>query len=318
MFDNKKISVALAAYNGSKFIVEQLDSILNQSIIPDEIIVCDDCSTDDTLIVVEKYADSHPAVKVYENDTNLGFIKNFEKAAKLCSGDYILFSDQDDIWTYDHIEVLVNNSTEADLVCANAEYMTFEGKLTGQTMKPKSFYQSGDIRIDFRKMIYSHYTQGAALLIKREILQKILPFPSNMYHDIWMGFATYLVGGKVKYIPKIILHYRRWGGNVSTINNERLNRMQIANKIKFLLSDGGVFDQLLNKIKIGISFSKKYKETPNEICMELIMAYWFTYDMTHKKNIKALKYFIKNHNIIFLTTNRRGMPLRILRYFVIN
>lgn len=318
MFDNKKISVALAAYNGSKFIVEQLDSILNQSIIPDEIIVCDDCSTDDTLIVVEKYADSHPAVKVYENDTNLGFIKNFEKAAKLCSGDYILFSDQDDIWTYDHIEVLVNNSTEADLVCANAEYMTFEGKLTGQTMKPKSFHQSGDLRIDFKKMIYSQLAQGATILIKREMLQEILPFPSNIYHDIWMGFATYIAGGKVKYVPEVILQYRRWGGNVSTVNNERLNKLKIFNRLKFLLSDGGVFEQLLRKIKVGICFSNKVKKIPKEIRKELILSYWFTYDMTHKKNIKTLKYFIRNHNIIFLTLDKRGLPLRFLRYFVFN
>ena len=318
MIDNKKISIALAAYNGSKFIIEQLDSILDQSIMPDEIIVCDDCSTDETLEIVEKYANSHPMVKIYENDVNLGFVKNFEKAATLCGGDYILFSDQDDIWTHDHVEILLANSSEADLVCANAEYMTFEGTLTGQTMKPKSFCQSGDIRTDFRKMIYSQYAQGAALLIKREMLQKILPFPKNMYHDIWMGLATYLAGGKVKYIPRVILHYRRWGGNVSTINNERLNRMQIVNKVKFLLSDGGVFDQLLKKIKIGISFSRKYKDTPKEIRLELILAYWFTYDMTYKKNIKALKYFVRNHNIIFLTTNRRGMPLRLLRYFVIN
>lgn len=318
MVNDRKISVALAAYNGSKFIIEQLDSILNQSIVPDEIVVCDDCSTDDTFAVVKEYVNEHPIVKVYKNAVNLGFIKNFEKAAKLCTGDYILFSDQDDIWTYDHIETLVNNSSEADLVCANAEYMTMDGKLTGRTMKPLFFHQSGDIRVDFRKMIYTHYSQGAAMLIKREMLQKILPFPRNMFHDIWMGFATYLAGGKVKYIPAVILHYRRWGGNVSTINNERMGRMHFIKRIKFLLSDGGVFDNLYKKIKIGICFLKRQESTPEEIYSELIMAYWFTYDMTHKKNIKALKYFARNHNYIFLTQNKKGMPLRILRYFIFN
>ena len=318
MIEGKKISVALAAYNGSEYIVEQLDSILDQSILPDEIIVSDDCSTDDTYKIVEKYAETHPIVKIFENDVNLGFIKNFEKAAKLCKGDYILFSDQDDIWTHDHIEVLVKNSYEADLVCANSEYMTQDGKMTGQTMKPKFFHQSGNIKIDFRKMIYTQYSQGATLLIKREMLQKILPFPPNLYHDIWMGFATYLAGGKVKYIPQVVLHYRRWGGNVSTINNERINRLHFIKKIQFLLSDGGVFSQLYNKIKTGISFSKSYKETPKEIKSELVQAYLFTKDMTHNKNIKAFKYFIRNHNIIFLTQNRRGILLRIFRYFIFN
>ncbi len=318
MIEDKKISVALAAYNGSKFITEQLDSIINQSFAPDEIIVCDDCSTDDTFNILKEYAQEHPIVNVYENEVNLGFVKNFEKAAKLCTGDYILFSDQDDIWTFDHIEMLVNNLPGYDLVCGNAEYMTMDGQLTGRTMKPLFFHQDGDIRIDFRKMIFTHYAQGAAMLIKREMLQKILPFPRGLFHDIWMGFATYLAGGKVKYLPDVILHYRRWGGNVSTINNERMNRMHIIKRIKYLVSDGGVFDNLLNKTKIGVAFLKRYKETPEEIRSELIQAYWFTRDMTHKKNIKALKYLIRNHNYIFLTANKRGLPLRILRYFVFN
>lgn len=318
MIKNKKISVALATYNGSRFIVEQLDSILNQSIVPDEIIVCDDCSSDKTIEILKKYAENHPIVKIFENDVNLGFIKNFEKAAKHCSGDYILFSDQDDIWTHNHVEVLVNNASDVDLVCANAEYMTQDGKLTGRTMKPKNFHQDGDIRTDFRKMIFTHYSQGAALLIKRDMLQKILPFPSELYHDIWMGFATYLAGGKVRYIPKVILHYRRWGGNVSTINNERINRLGIIKKIYFLLSDGGVFNQLFTKIKIGICFSRQYKNTPKDIHSELIQAYWFTKDIIHNKNIKTFKYFVRNHNIIFLTADRRGIILRIIRYFILN
>jgi len=71
-----------------------------------------------------------------------------------------------------------------------------------------------------------------------------------------------------------------------------------------LVSDGGVFDNLLNKTKIGVAFPKRYKETPEEIRSELIQAYWFTRDMTHKKNIKALKYLIRNHNYIFLTANK--------------
>ena len=318
MVNGKKISVALAAYNGSKFIIEQLDSILQQSIVPDEIVVCDDCSTDDTFDIVKEYSNEHPIVKVYKNDVNLGFIKNFEKAAKLCTGDYILFSDQDDIWTKDHIEILINNSADADLVCANAENMTMDGKLTGRTMKPLFFHQSGDIRVDFRKMIFTQYAQGATMLIKREMLLKILPFPKKMFHDIWMGFATYLAGGKVKYVPSVILHYRRWGGNVTTVNNERISRLNLLNKVKFLVSDAGVFDNLLNKTKVGLYFAKRYKNTPEAIRSELFQAYRFTYDMTHKKNIKALKYFIKNHNDIFLTKNRKGMPLRFLRYFIFN
>ena len=181
MIEDKKISVALAAYNGSKFITEQLDSIINQSFAPDEIIVCDDCSTDDTFNILKEYAQEHPIVNVYENEVNLGFVKNFEKAAKLCTGDYILFSGQDDIWTFDHIEMLVNNLPGYDLVCGNAEYMTMDGQLTGRTRKPLFFHQDGDIRIDFRKMIFTHYAQGAAMLIKLLLVLIIKRFIQDMY-----------------------------------------------------------------------------------------------------------------------------------------
>lgn len=318
MYKGQKISVALASYNGSRFIIEQLDSIIHQSIAPDEVIICDDCSTDATFEILEKYASDYPIVKVYRNESNLGFIKNFEKAAKLCTGDLILFSDQDDIWTNDHIELLVKNSEDSDLVCANAEYMTEDGTLTGRTMKYRDFKQSGNIRQDFRCMIYTHYAQGAALLIKKETLTKIMPFPKNQFHDIWMGFAVYLVGGKVKYLPDVILHYRRWGSNVSTLNSERTQRMHLLKRLQFLLSDGGVFDKMYLKIKIGVHFVRYNNCTPKEIAFELNKAYHFVYDMTHKKTFAAFKYFVKNHNLIFFTPNKRGIVLRFIRYFILH
>ena len=318
MYKGQKISVALASYNGSRFITEQLDSIINQSIAPDEIIVCDDCSTDATFEILEKYANEHSIVKAYRNESNLGFIKNFEKAAKLCTGDLILFSDQDDIWTNDHIELLTKNSNDADLVCANAEYMTEDGTLTGRTMKRRDFELSGNVRSDFRCMIYTSYSQGATILIKKDILKKILPFPKNLFHDIWMGFAVYLVGGKVKYLPDLILHYRRWESNVSTLNSERSKKMNLLKHLKFLLSDGGVFDSMYTKIRIGVQFVRRNNCTPKEIAYELNKAYHFVYDMKHRKTIRAFKYFIKNHNLIFLTPNKRGIVLRFIRYFILH
>lgn len=94
-----KTSVALCTYNGEKYIKEQLDSILNQTKKVDEIIVCDDCSSDKTVEILNHYSSTNPGLfKIYINEQNLRSVKNFEKAITLCTGDIIFLSDQDDFW----------------------------------------------------------------------------------------------------------------------------------------------------------------------------------------------------------------------------
>ena len=98
-------SVALCAFNGEKFIQQQLDSILQQSSAIHEIVVCDDLSTDDTFKILQKYQNQHPNLfRIFQNESNLGYVKNFEKAITLCTGDLIFLSDQDDIWFETKVE----------------------------------------------------------------------------------------------------------------------------------------------------------------------------------------------------------------------
>ena len=98
-----KTSVAMAVYNGEKYIREQLDSILSGEMVPDEIVISDDASTDGTVQIVEEYLESYSntsktVIKLLHSETNQGFAENFKKAIESCSGDIILLSDQDDIW----------------------------------------------------------------------------------------------------------------------------------------------------------------------------------------------------------------------------
>ena len=94
-----RISVALCTHNGARFLPEQLKGFLDQQRHPDEIIICDDVSTDATLELLEAFARSAPfPVRIYRNSENLGYSRNFMKSVGLCSGDIIAFSDQDDVW----------------------------------------------------------------------------------------------------------------------------------------------------------------------------------------------------------------------------
>src|SRR5664280_13480 len=99
MTSSVNISIAMATYNGERFIREQLDSLARQTYLPCELIVSDDGSTDRTLEIVEDFAKSAPfSVRAYRNEQNLGYADNFLKAASLCDGEWIAFCDQDDVW----------------------------------------------------------------------------------------------------------------------------------------------------------------------------------------------------------------------------
>lgn len=94
-----RISIAMATYNGAKYLQEQLESLGAQTLVPHELVVCDDGSSDKTLDIIQGFAATVPfPVRIYENETNLGFADNFFKAARLCEGDWVAFCDQDDVW----------------------------------------------------------------------------------------------------------------------------------------------------------------------------------------------------------------------------
>lgn len=104
-----KKSVVMATYNGAQFLREQLDTIRTQTASPDEVIVCDDCSADDTVKVAREYIAEYKLTDswhVYENEKNLGYANNFNKATNLATGDLIFFSDQDDTWRENKMEIM--------------------------------------------------------------------------------------------------------------------------------------------------------------------------------------------------------------------
>ena len=104
----RKISVILTTFNGSKYIEKQLESILNQTVQPDEIIICDDRSTDKTVFLLNKYLVNNK-IKLFVNEKQLGVVENFKQAAKLAlNGNWIVFSDQDDIWALQKLRRLID------------------------------------------------------------------------------------------------------------------------------------------------------------------------------------------------------------------
>ena len=131
-----KLSVALCTYNGEKYISEQLDSILNQNMQVQEIIIVDDCSSDRTFSILNKYESLYSIIKLYRNEITLGYLKNFEKAINLCSGDIIFLSDQDDIWLQEKTQKICDlflHNCNISCVVTDLKLINSEGTLLNKT-----------------------------------------------------------------------------------------------------------------------------------------------------------------------------------------
>src|SRR5215510_13144854 len=99
-----KISIAMCTHNGAPYLAEQLNSILAQTRLPDEVVVCDDCSSDNSRAILESFASKAPfLVSLQFNEQRLGSTKNFEKTIELCQGDVIALCDQDDVWSIEKL-----------------------------------------------------------------------------------------------------------------------------------------------------------------------------------------------------------------------
>ncbi len=216
---NEKIDVLLATYNGEKYLKEQIDSILNQTYQNINLIVSDDCSTDNTREILNEYEQKDERVKVYYQEKNQGYIKNFEFLLKQVSTDIYMLSDQDDVWLPEKIEKSYETlkNQNADLVFGDLEvvdenlntiYPSFNDFML-LNRKIKKY-------INTYKMNYLYNCiTGCTVMSKKKFIEKFLPFPSKtnyVPHDYWLGVIISMEG-KLAYMPEKYIKYRQHGNN---------------------------------------------------------------------------------------------------------
>ncbi|WBV61968.1 glycosyltransferase family 2 protein [Chryseobacterium camelliae] len=190
-----KISVALCTFNGEKYLQQQIDSILHQTVKVNEIVVCDDGSGDSTLQILQEYHNQFPEIfRIYSNEKNLRSVKNFEKAISLCTGDFIFLSDQDDIWEEIKVERYLNHFKQhptIDVICSN-------GYLIDDNNTQLEKYTVWDVpqilksnNLDYFKIFCTigNFATGASMAIRKSFVEKILPFPliDGFHHDEWIA-----------------------------------------------------------------------------------------------------------------------------------
>lgn len=196
----KKISVAMCTYNGEQYIHQQIDSILNQTLKVDEIVVCDDQSTDKTIEILENYSTNYPNIfKIHKNEVNLRSVKNFEKAISLCTGDLIFLSDQDDYWVKTKVEdysIYFSNNKNIDAIASNGFCVDNSSKIIDQytIWDMPQLLKDYNISFDYNQLIthVGNFVTGASLAFRRTIVPEILPFPilKGFHHDEWIAMIT--------------------------------------------------------------------------------------------------------------------------------
>lgn len=231
----------MATYNGSKYILDQLNSINDQTVLPTELIICDDCSSDDTVDIIKEFAENvNFTVNLIVNDYRLGYANNFMKALSLCKGDVIFFSDQDDFWFPNKISRVLNLFHAAQNVhlVINDAYIS-DSELIYSEVTLISQYKNASININ-------SFVHGCCSAISKDFLSLILPFPIDLTaHDSWIVQIATLLDLKLIY-QKPLQIYRQHGSNTSTYivnSKDQLN----------------YFDVLKKKLKKNISKDLEYE-----------------------------------------------------------
>lgn len=214
------VSVALCTFNGEIFLRQQLDSILVQSITVNEIIICDDLSSDGTISILNEYKNNFPQlIKLFFNTKTLGTIKNFEKAISLTNGDLIFLADQDDIWYYNKVEIMSDffkKNQNCKLLFSNGTLIDEKGNVLNSTLWEKWNF-TNDMQNNWKinknafkdLVVNNNKITGATVCFNKSLKKYVIPIelPLGYWHDAWLGIHASAQNG-LMFIEESLINYR--------------------------------------------------------------------------------------------------------------
>lgn len=217
------LSVALCTYNGARFLQEQLQSFADQDRPPDEVVACDDGSTDETIAILQRFAASAPcAVRIERNAQTLGVVGNFARAIELCAGEYIALSDQDDVWSprkLARISELFDSDPGVGMCFSDAVAIDPCGRALGYglwdavrfTRAERAAARAGRLV----EVLLRHYVvTGATLAFRATYRDLVLPIPRHCLHDAWIGLLIACVADG-RLLDEPLIGYRQHATQVS-------------------------------------------------------------------------------------------------------
>ena len=215
-----RISVALATYNGARYLPQLLESLCQQTLQPFEIVAFDDGSDDNTLDVLHQFMQQLP-ITVYVNAEALGVVRNFKKAVSACRGEYIAFCDQDDVWLPDKLARSVDALRKIDgpqPAMVYTDLVVVDDNLNQLASSYWNHRKLKPAKESFASLIYGNIVTGCTMTINRAMALEVSRMPDSvLMHDFWIGCIAYGIG-QCLYIEQPTILYRQHTSNVT--NND--------------------------------------------------------------------------------------------------
>jgi glycosyltransferase involved in cell wall biosynthesis len=213
--------------------------------------VVDDKSTDNTFSILKNYQSKFDFLKVFQNDRNLGFRKNFETALIKCTGEYIALCDQDDVWRLDKIAVQVDLISDNTLVYHDSAFVDENGKTLKKNLSDiVNFYRGNQCH----HFLFENCISGHSCFFRKSLLADLLPLPSNMYHDKWLGFVA-SSKGNISFTNETLVSYRQHSAsNTDILKKKEVKKPDSLIKIKAIVDEVKTFriflpeDPFINKL----------------------------------------------------------------------
>ncbi len=252
-----KVSVAMATYNGMKYIEKQLDSIRLQYIMPDEVIICDDASSDGTADFIKEYIEKYSLFgwRLFVNEENLGFKKNFLKALSKTQGEYIFLSDQDDIWQKGKIEkalAVMEKKRDILSLCSSFDYIDENDELlnlkseentSNHGLINKRTERGELIKIPFKTVLHSNIAPGCATVIRKELKERFVGYSKSIIAHDWEVNLLSASEEGLYFLNEPLILYRIHSSNTLGLDSASKDRLGIAKEkldgASALLSYGG-------------------------------------------------------------------------------
>ena len=223
--DKTKISsVVMTTYNGMKYVIQQLESIKNQTLAPCEVIIADDGSTDATVDVINEFISSNGLSNWYviRNDVNKGWRRNFVEAAALAKGKYIFFCDQDDIWIKDKIEVMVSAMEHNKQINVLAgKYIKFQSEIpefeiTGNEVHP--------VKED-NHLLFTNFP-GCVYCVRRTFWEEIIQYWNGVFSHDAICWAVAKLQKSAYVLERPVIYWRRHYDSTYTVTSRKLKNRE--------------------------------------------------------------------------------------------
>lgn len=204
------VSVVMTTYNGERFLAQQLDSVIDQTYPIKEILICDDCSTDSTLEILQRYQQQCPLIRVVRNEKNQGYVKNFEHAISLANSEYVALCDQDDIWLPEKLERLLPLVADCSIVYCDSMLVDEAGNSLGRNLSDIKNLAGYKSCLPFA---IGNSASGHAMVMSKSFVLSTMPFPEFMVYDWWLAFCAACNRG-LNYVDQPLVLYRQHAGSI--------------------------------------------------------------------------------------------------------